>query len=519
MLRNDQSWESLEQDYNKQFNSSKINLNTAAFDRDQLRLLMRDNGEFFIETMIGDQLDYPVPELHTDIWKLLTTTALERVLLAIPRDHAKTTLAKLAVCWYFAFTDFRFCVYLSNTNGIALNACKDIYAFFKHENFVAIFGHIKPVKESETASLWIFDFPLPDGSYKRCILRAAGANQQMRGINIDNIRPDFAVVDDVEDNDNTATPLMQKKLDRWIFGPFLKALSRRRRKIIWLGNMLSKTSLLARLSKNPDWNPVVFGALIKDHETGGMKSLWPDRWPLEELIKDFKEYQSMDLIETWMCEMMNMPGFGRNGFSQEDIYYQPVPSPNSVTAAFLTLDPAFGEEKHNDNSAICVHVIREDGLPMVAEDVVGKMSEDEIFNHMLRLSIKWNAWIWGIEAVAAQKVLITLFNLKLTLAGIMKPVTMLPLISGKGDPKIGRIKAFAGLMKEQQYAIYEGAVEITTELLSYDMTKKSNHDDAIDSAAYGPIVLADYNNLIYASRFSNFNPDREPRFGMEVLNV
>src|SRR3546814_15790633 len=83
----------------------------------------------------------------------------------------------------------------------------------------------------------------------------------MRGINIDNQRPDMAVVDDVEDNENTESELLQKKLDRWIFGPFLKALARRQ-KVIWLGNMMQKTSLLARLSPSPTWNPVVYGCLV-----------------------------------------------------------------------------------------------------------------------------------------------------------------------------------------------------------------------------------------------------------------
>src|SRR3546814_5767176 len=77
------------------------------------------------------------------------------------------------------------------------------------------------IKESETDSLWIFELTTPEGRVKKCILRAVGAGQQMRGINIDNQRPDMAV-DDVEDNENTESELLQKKLDRWIFGPFLK---------------------------------------------------------------------------------------------------------------------------------------------------------------------------------------------------------------------------------------------------------------------------------------------------------
>src|SRR3546814_5410993 len=109
---------------------------------------------------------------------------MQRVLLAIPRDHAKTTLSKLTVVWYFRYTNHRFCVYLSNTNTIAKNACKDIIGYLKSPNSIAVFGEIQMIKESETDSLWIFELTTPAGRVKKCILRAVGAGQQMRGINI-----------------------------------------------------------------------------------------------------------------------------------------------------------------------------------------------------------------------------------------------------------------------------------------------------------------------------------------------
>src|SRR3546814_9317090 len=86
--------------------------------------------------------------------------------------HAKTTLSKLAVVWYFRYTNHRFCVYLSNTNTIAKNPCKDIIGYLKSPNSIAVFGEIKMIKESETDSLWIFELTTPEGRVKKCILRA-----------------------------------------------------------------------------------------------------------------------------------------------------------------------------------------------------------------------------------------------------------------------------------------------------------------------------------------------------------
>lgn len=499
-------------------NARPDTIDTVASQGEIVQRLETD-GEFFIEFFLADELTSPVPYFHYgEIWPLLTNTGMQRVLLAIPRDHAKTTLSKLSVVWYFLFTNHRFCVYLSNTNTIAKNACKDIMGYLNSPNFIATYGRIKVIKESETDSLWIFEIPMKSGRIKKCILRAVGAGQQMRGINIDNQRPDIAVVDDVEDNENTESETLQRKLDRWIFGPFIKALARRK-KIIWLGNMLQKTSLLARLSTRPNWNPVVFGSIVQDSVTGEFTPLWPARWSMPELVEDFQEYVELGLVETWMCEMMNMPGHGVDGFTQEQVYYQPMPAPDDLLAAWLILDPAFGENASNDDSSITVHVLPRDGCPMVVQHMTGKMRESEIFDNMLLLARQWNAWVWGIEAVAAQRVLIPFFQVLLSTQLLNHEVEMIPLMAGKGDPKVSRIKAWVGLMAKKEYAVYEGAAEITTQLLGYNMKKKSNRDDLIDSCAYGPQVLMQYEGLLTAS-FMHGGLDVVPaQYGMDLTNV
>jgi hypothetical protein len=498
---------------------SEVPTESVEADISHIKALLRIDFEFFIEFFLADQLDMEVPEFHGEIWGLMTDQEKERVLLAIPRDHAKTTLAKLAVIWYWLFTNHRFCAYLSNTNAIAKGACKDIIEFLANDNFVAVFGKVEWIKASENESLWIFNLPLGPGKKKRCILRAIGQGQQMRGINIDNQRPDMTVIDDVEDNDNTASELQQKALDKWIFGPFLKALARKK-KIIWLGNMLAKTSLLARLSRQPRWNPVVFGCLIKDTVTGLLRPLWPGKWTVEQLKEDFKEYKDNGLVETWMCEMMNMPGHGENGFSADQIHYQPVPTSDEVLAAWITVDPAFGTKAENDETSIAVHVIPKVGIPMTVTVDHGRFDEYEMFNRVMALAQYWGAWTWGIEAVAAQKVLITLFGMLLAQRRMNHRVEIIPLMAGKGDPKVARIRAFITSMVNKEWAIPAGDIDITTQILNYNMLKKEQEDDIIDSCAYGPTMMETYHALIMAQAAGvDLTAHQEARYGLEVARV
>jgi hypothetical protein len=480
------------------FATGSVATESITVDIQQVRLLLKTDAEFFIEFFLADQLDMPVPEFHKEIWLKLTDQEKERVLLAIPRDHAKTTLAKLIVVWYWLFTNHRFAVYLSNTAPIAKGACRDIMAYLENPNFIEVFGKVRVHKSDEGQGLWIFDLTTASGQTKRCMLRAIGQGQQMRGINIDNVRPDIAVIDDVEDNENTESESQQKKLDRWMYGPFLKALARKK-KILWLGNMLTKTCLLARNSRNAKWNPVVFGCLIKDTVTGLLRPLWEGKWTVETLQEDFAEYKSLGLIESWMCEMMNMPGHGENGFTADQINYLPVLTPDMCRATWITVDPAFGLKAHNDESSIAVHAIPQDGtIPRTVAVVHGRLDDVQLFEEVFALAMYWNAWVWGVEAVAAQRLLITLWNVFLAGKMMTGRVEVVPLMAGRGDPKASRIRAFVSLMHNGEWGIPEGDIDITTQLLEYDFRLKEQADDIIDSIAYGPMMHEIYSHLILA---------------------
>ena len=236
-------------------------------------------------------------------------------------------------------------------------------------------------------------------------------------------------------------------------------------------------------------------------------------------MEDFQEYAGLGLTETWLCEMMNMPGFTKNGFNPESIRYEPLPLPEDCTATFLTLDPAFGENEQNDDSAIVAHAVVEGGPPMVVDYIVGKFDETEILENMLTLAYRWGAWTWGIESVAAQRVLITLFTVLLATKRLNHTVEMLPLTAGKGDPKIQRIKSWVSMMKNGEYAVFEGALEIFTQLMAYNMTKKSNKDDLIDSCAYGPQMLANYEGIIMSQALGGELESKTAQSGMEVASV
>jgi hypothetical protein len=85
-----------------------------------------------------------------------------------------------------------------------------------------------------------------------------------------------------------------------------------------------------------------------------------------------------------------------------------------------------------------------------------------------RSRLYWNAWVWGVEAVAAQRLLIGMWNVFLAGKMMTGRVEMVPLMAGRGDPKASRIRAFVSLMDNGEWGIPEGDIDITTQILEYD---------------------------------------------------
>jgi hypothetical protein len=99
-------------------------------------------------------------------------------------------------------------------------------------------------------------------------------------------------------------------------------------------------------------------------------------------------------------------------------------------------------------------------------------------------------------------------------------VEILPLMAGRGDPKSGRIRAFVSLMANGEWGIPEGDVDITTQVLNYDMRLKDQEDDIIDSCAYGPMMHEMYSHLILAAgQGLDFDELGNAAWGMEVAGV
>ena len=453
------------------------------FEVAELREALRTVPEMWFHFLLASSLTLPVPAFHIDIFRLLITFTVERFALAVPRGHAKTTIVKLAVVWYFIFSPIRFIVYCSNTTAVALDEVRDIINFLECDNFRAVFGDVEWEKKDGTTGLYIFKI-----MGKRCIIRALGAGQQVRGLNIDNQRPELLICDDAEDDENSSTEGQRNKFRRWVYGPLFKACARHSKKI-WIGNLVSANCLIHSFCESPYWTSVKYGCILENGQP-----LWPEMFSLEFLHADFLEYQQAGMMAKWFAEMMNMPvPEGMGLIRADEIGYKEVRTPGDIDHGFITIDPAISKKVTADKTAIVVHGLCE-GKWQIVDYFTGKVGPIELIRHAIALANYWRVRVIGVESVAYQAALQDFFTYYLA-QHQQFGMEVVPLYAS-GVRKAERITAWAGWIKNGDYFLSAAENQATTQLLCYDPSKDENDDDLIDACAYGPQMISTHLNLI-----------------------
>jgi Terminase RNaseH-like domain len=470
----------------------KVNsFDKIAVDADDLVEILRYDYESFILLFLHGQdgIEFGVPDFHNWIMSYMCLSQHARSCFAIPRDHAKTTLAKLASIHLFIYSPSRFLVYLSNTSTIAIQATRDIVNFIREPHVCAIYGEPVFTQQEEARGNYMFQW-----RGRRYIIRSLGAGQQVRGMNVDNQRPDLAIIDDLESaEEDVSNKLGYEKLKRWLYGTFMKALDRRRNKIIQIGNLVSNTSILWDHLNSPDWKSIRLAAITNDN-----KPLWPARWTVEQLRLELLSYIREGQMYIWLAEMMNMPITSTNQLldvSQLAMTSKVYPDSDGIKFRCITVDPAISDNMAHANAAVVAcHTFN--GVYWQLADVNASygVTPYELYDIIMDMAIKWKVRAIGIEDVNYQRALIHVANYENARRGYVG-FHFLPVKAGRVT-KTTRILTWLGMIRRGLYRFTIDNYDIFDEVNKYDVTSTHNKDDTIDCCAYIIYMITHYLDVI-----------------------
>lgn len=357
----------------------------------------------------------------------------QRVAIAAPRGEAKSTIVALVfVLWCVLTGRKRYPVLLADAFEQAAILLEAIKAELDANPRLAL----DFPEATGQGRVWNAGVIITANNAK---IEAFGANKRIRGRRHGPHRPDLAVGDDLENDENVKSPEQRDKLQAWLMRSVLSLGGvGAKLDVIVVGTILHYDSVLSRLLQHPLWTGTTFRSILH----------WPDRMDLwdkwEEILltrgetKEQREAAALAFHASHREEMeagakVSWPAGrplyelmlkrARDGHSAFDSEQQndplqgdDAPFANCITfwvqrlpewIFFGACDPSLGKAgQGRDPSAILVGgYSRQTGVLDVVEASIRRRLPDRIIEDVLMFQAEYRCVLWVVEAVQFQEFL------------------------------------------------------------------------------------------------------------------
>ncbi len=298
---------------------------------------------YFCETYLPHYFSVEFGDFHHE-WEELANIRNESVFVAAPREHAKSTFFTFGVPIRNIVYALRwFQLIISDTNDQASGFTLPIRLELEENPRIRHdFGDL-------TGPTWKKnDFTTSSGI--RTLARGKG--EKVRGLKNRQHRPDFAVVDDFENDENVENPKLVKKGMQWLKRAVIGSMGKGYT-FLMIGNLFHPKSVLAQFmaEKDEEGKPLYVSRKYDcwlDYGKPDQRPLWPALWSPERLDKKHRQMGTVD----FNAEMRNLTGATESPFREEwFVFYEPehLTGKDLLTASFT--DPSAKSGESNDFKA------------------------------------------------------------------------------------------------------------------------------------------------------------------------
>ena len=268
--------------------------------------------------------------------KVMDTPNLKAVFMW-PRGHAKSTHFDIFMPLWLMLRPKRlinFMVVVGKSQDSANRLLGDIQAELEYnQRIIADFG------QQKNLGLWTAgEFKTASGVK----FLAVGRGQSPRGLREREARPDYIVIDDLDDDELCRNEKRVHDLTDWVKEALFGALDVGRGRFLMVGNLISKTSVLANIAATRG----VFVSKVQAVDKNG-EPVWKEKWTKE----DAQEFRDFVGYRAWEKEMMHNPIVDGTIFRADWIRYKPMQSLRKYDMLVCYTDPSFKSTTANDYKA------------------------------------------------------------------------------------------------------------------------------------------------------------------------
>lgn len=428
-----------------------------------------------------------------------------------PRGHAKSTTFTFKDALHASMYGYKhYIIILSDSSEQAEGFLGDIKTEYEDNGLIQEdFGNVK-------GKVWKTSVILLDTGVK---IEAIGSGKKIRGRRHKQWRPDLIILDDIENDENVNTLEQRKKLASW----FYKAVSKAGdtyTDIVYIGTLLHYDSLLAKVSKNPEYKSVKYRGVISFAED---RSLW-DAWEViyTDLSNNRRQEDALEFFESnreqmlegtevlWEAKlsyydlMIIKVSEGEASFNSE-IQNEPI-DPDSCTfneewfdfydnkepdfsdghfVFFGANDPSLGKNKKSDTSAI-IGIAKDTrtGYMYVVIASIERRTPDVIItdaietSKRLKVDYKKGFFKFGVETVQFQYFFKDVMIQRSAEAGEYLPIEEIQSVQNKDM----RIQSLQPLVKNGYIKFSQKHKTLLQQMKEYPMGRNDDGPDGLQMA-------------------------------------
>jgi hypothetical protein len=418
------------------------------------------------------------PDFHLDYWAKIEDPSRDYFGAEMFRGSAKTTLARAAISRRVAYGISRNILAVAISEAMAVNTIRWVKKQVENNTlWTKTYGIVRGQKWADD---WIEVYhQILDVTIN---VVAKGMTSGLRGLNLDDWRPDFIYCDDICNEENTGTPEQRTKTSELLFGALAPSLAPKveapLRKLVLTQTGLHKDDCINQAHRDSSWLTVKYPKLFKNAE-GAWVSAWPELYPVEPILQEKESYIRRRQAHVWLREFeCKLVSSESSAFDPQWLKYWKV-LPTSM-AVYIGLDPASdSKKKEAHKSAISVIGVYA-GETFLLEYFAQKgKNPEELWTHLTEMRRRWGARVRkiGVETVAYQKMLAWYFRQKMVETNDYFIIHEFNDRRSKAD----RIRqALGGIAANGKFYVSENHTEFVQEFTEYADNVDS---DLLDSCA------------------------------------
>lgn len=283
-----------------------------------------------------------------------------------PRGYSKTTIKCFLILIFQALVESHaYAHYLNvqSTEDKALAVNRSIKHEIENNQMIRdLYGDLRGARWTDG------QFVIRHKDGREVIFTCVGAGQSIRGLNYNNIRPDYVVVDDLYDHPDINNPESTMKKTEWFWSDLYKAVAQDGKTSMHIqGTAINKHDLLEELKSKPGIVSRTFREVIDFDQK---IVLWPELKNFEKVLEEkarmpetiwFRESQNvrrddalsiikMSWLAAWEYDPLELDRMLR----EEKLY---------ITAVKIGNDPSIGKKVENDftGTALIIETRERDG--------------------------------------------------------------------------------------------------------------------------------------------------------------